>query len=65
MNSKPTWELVTEHGFSDRNGSITHRLPVPGGWLYRTIVREYTDDSGPNTGVSTTFVPDVSSVFKK
>lgn len=54
--NKPKWEEVTIGP-----SSSTHRLPVPGGWLYRVFVQVNSREGGVIDGiaVSTTFVPDV------
>jgi hypothetical protein len=33
--TKPKWEFVNEE-----EGSYTERLDVPGGWLYRMVLKE-------------------------
>lgn len=49
-----TWEVVRD----EPNESHTDRLPVPGGWLYRTVI--YGEGEYPaSVAVSTAFVPKV------
>lgn len=51
---KTAWvEVDRETGPSDELYSITERLAVPGGWIYRTEVR----DAAPSH-VALVFVPD-------
>lgn len=59
------WEMVTRR---IDDGEITERLEVPGGWLYRTIIRprvphHYSESSSPfvedptDVSVAMAFVP--------
>lgn len=49
--SEVHWETI--HG---NRGEVTERLPVPGGWIYRTQLIPYSEDL-PAT-VALVFVPD-------
>ena len=44
------WELVT-----DQFSGNTYRLPVPGGWIYRTFL--YDSGVDRNTAVAMVFIP--------
>lgn len=46
------WEEVAHEKFKDRTVGYTARLPVPGGWLYRTEVSE------EEFAMAAVFVPD-------
>lgn len=55
---KEEWELVTENAHH-----ATHRLKVPGGWLYRTMAGLIRVDLNGHekweiSALTTTFVPD-------
>ena len=50
MNEAPEWELVTEEytvGI-DYVQEETSRLQLPGGFLYRTVVKLYIDIDNPS-----------------
>lgn len=49
--NKNRWELINQRGDSD----CTERLPVPGGWLYRTIITPPSE--GAPESVALVFVP--------
>lgn len=52
---RSAWELVVEDHDYPHGWERTERLPVPGGWLYRTTVARI----GHNLlSVALTFVPD-------
>lgn len=48
-NGKHDWETVQSNDVA-----LTHRLRVPGGWLYRTTTAVHEQDF---VAVNTTFVP--------
>lgn len=45
-----TWEIVSES-----KGENTERMPVPGGWIYRTVIYPYHE--GESASVAMVFVP--------
>ena len=45
----PLWEVVNA-----RNGDETERLPITGGWLYRTVLQGNSETGPPS--VAMTFV---------
>ena len=49
------WQSVANGRTPDPDVAITERMPVPGGWLYRSIARHN------GIAVSQTFVPDANS----
>lgn len=58
----PKWEKLTE----EFDGSLTFktaRLATPGGWLYRTYVRDTSQSSV--SVLHTTFVPDPTNLASK
>lgn len=55
MTDKPTWEPITQE-MNEILSTVTDRLAVPGGWIYRVIVAMKTDD-GRMMSSSTSFVP--------
>jgi hypothetical protein len=52
----PTWKTLQ---VGDGSSDYTHRLKVPGGFLYRSRFREYSGSGNYTGSVSTVFVPDV------
>lgn len=63
---RPVWTTVADYTVDNRAGrplirEEVKRLPVPGGWLYRVVVRD-CDESFDHTRrpdlFSTVFVPD-------
>ncbi len=53
MDTSQLWERISSDG---QAGQIkTDRLAVPGGWLYRVIIRSIT---GPGVAVTTQFIDD-------
>lgn len=61
MSAILIWEeCATESGQEVYHGDrqiSTHRLRVPGGWLYRVLLWEHVDHSGGPTSVTVIFVP--------
>jgi hypothetical protein len=52
------WEVVaSEKGVAGRSIDQTERLPVPGGWLYRTIRNQFGIGNRQDI-VTMVFVPD-------
>lgn len=49
-----TWEMLTHGGWANTN---THRMKVPGGWVYREIAFGAMTD---RVAVAMVFVPDVA-----
>lgn len=56
MADEHTWEKVPD---LKNSYTVVHRLKVPGGWLYQTVLYEFYDGRGVTRGVSTVFVPDI------
>ena len=64
--SEAAWELVARDPPNPHAESITQRLRVPGGWLYRQFeaLHNLHSDSGSSVSVALAFVP-FSSKRKK
>jgi len=62
---EPRWEPVCHSTFGPQPNQhvrfVTSRLPVPGGWLYRTTSHAYAEfiHDGPVNGMAMVFVPEV------
>ena len=53
------WErLNSENHKLDRPATVTDRMKVPGGWLYRTLVKALKSQNGYGREVAMCFVPD-------
>lgn len=56
--SEKEWEMIVDNGWAGK----TERLQVPGGYLYRDLVREQYYDRSEHYFVNIVFVPTVMDI---